>query len=148
MYKPVLAASSGIKQMKLYLDNNLQLTTPHAWIDSGITAAPGPHTITVKAVSNSGARFQRTVVVTAIGAQEKYSRFCNPAQCSDDLTGPPFRFAPEICSIPTYPSRFRSSQQNTKAAPSERRTTLFSPSVLIAKGWPSERPRFGIAASK
>jgi hypothetical protein len=58
------AASSGIKQMKLYLDNNLQLTTPHAWMDSGITAAPGPHTIIVKAVSNSGARFQRTVAVT------------------------------------------------------------------------------------
>jgi hypothetical protein len=58
------AASSGIKQMKLYLDNNLQLTTPHAWMDNGITAAPGPHIITVKAVSNSGAHFQRTVAVT------------------------------------------------------------------------------------
>jgi hypothetical protein len=58
------AASSGIKQMKLYLDNNLQLTTPHAWMDNGITAAPGPHTITVKAVSNSGTHFERSVAVT------------------------------------------------------------------------------------
>jgi hypothetical protein len=57
------AAPSGIKQMKLYLDNNLQLSTTHAWMDNGITAAPGPHTITVKAVSNSGTHFQRTVAV-------------------------------------------------------------------------------------
>jgi hypothetical protein len=58
------AAPSGIKQMKVYVDGNLQLTTTHAWMNNGISAAPGPHTITVQATSNSGTHFARTVAVT------------------------------------------------------------------------------------
>jgi hypothetical protein len=57
------AASTGIKEMQEFVDNNLVLTSFHAWVDNGVNASPGQHTVTVKATDYSGNTFQRSATV-------------------------------------------------------------------------------------
>jgi hypothetical protein len=57
------AAGTGIKEMQEFVDNNLVLTSFHAWVDNAVNASPGQHTVTVKATDYSGNTFQRSGTV-------------------------------------------------------------------------------------
>jgi len=49
--------------MQEFVDNNLVLTSFHAWLDNGVNASPGQHTVTVKATDYSWNIFQRYATV-------------------------------------------------------------------------------------
>jgi len=63
--KAAAAASTGILRFVEILDGVQVLNTSHAWLDNGLSVAPGPHTLTLKATTNSGAHLQKTFNVTS-----------------------------------------------------------------------------------
>jgi len=65
LVKAAAAASTGIKRFSEVLDGNQVLSTNHAWLDNGISVTPGPHTLVINAVTNSGAHLQKTLNLTS-----------------------------------------------------------------------------------
>jgi hypothetical protein len=58
--KTTAAASTGILRFVEILDGVQVLNTNHTWLDNGLSVAPGPHTLILKATTNSGAHLQKT----------------------------------------------------------------------------------------
>lgn len=58
--KAAAAASTGIMRFVEILDGVQVLNTNHAWLDNGLTVAPGPHTLVLQATTNSGVHLQKT----------------------------------------------------------------------------------------
>jgi len=63
--KAAAAASTGILRFVEILDGVQVLNTAHAWLDNGLSVAPGPHTLVLKATTNSGVHLQKTFNVTS-----------------------------------------------------------------------------------
>ncbi|HET8823633.1 MAG TPA: Ig-like domain-containing protein [Terriglobales bacterium] len=63
--KAAAAAATGILRFVEILDGVQVLNTSHAWLDNGLSVAPGPHTLILKATTNSGAHIQKTFNVTS-----------------------------------------------------------------------------------
>jgi Big-like domain-containing protein len=63
--KAAAAASTGILRFVEILDGVQVLNTNHAWLDNGLSVAPGPHTVVLKATTNSGVHLQQTFNVTS-----------------------------------------------------------------------------------
>lgn len=63
--KATAGASTGILQFTEVLDGAQVLKTNHAWLDNGLSVSPGPHTLLLTAVTNSGAHLQQTFNVTS-----------------------------------------------------------------------------------
>lgn len=63
--KASAGASTGIKQFTEVLDGAQVLNTNHAWLDNGLSVSPGPHTLVLTAVTNSGTHLQQTFNVNS-----------------------------------------------------------------------------------
>lgn len=63
--KATAAASTGILRFVEILDGTQVLNTNHAWLDNGLSVAPGPHTLVLRATTNSGVHLQKTFNVTS-----------------------------------------------------------------------------------
>jgi hypothetical protein len=63
--KAAAAASTGILRFVEILDGVQVLNTAHAWLDNGLSVTPGPHTLVLRATTNSGVHLQQTFNVTS-----------------------------------------------------------------------------------
>ena len=64
--KAAAAASTGILHLSEILDGNQVFAIGnHAILDNGISVTPGPHTLVIKATTNSGQHLQKTFNITS-----------------------------------------------------------------------------------
>ena len=66
LVKAAAGASTGIQHLSEILDGNQVFAIGnHAILDNGINVTPGPHTLVIKATTNSGQHLQKTFNVTS-----------------------------------------------------------------------------------
>lgn len=63
--KATAAASTGILRFVEILDGAQVLNTAHSWLDNSLSLTPGPHTLVLRATTNSGVHLQQTFNVTS-----------------------------------------------------------------------------------